>query len=182
MRKACPVSNPRPASLAPVLFLVAALGCRAAAPDPYDFLRQPGVGVESEDSLWARLPYDSIYLRRDPCFGTCPSYEAVFHRGGTARYRGIRFVEREGEYHGRITIQDYGRLAWLLDRFEFMAMPDSFKATYTDLPGAVLGAFRRDAGTRMVYDYGYVGPVELWTLREVFDAIAGQIVWTKAGP
>ena len=155
---------------------------RNALADRYHFLQTPGVGTEDVDSIWARLPYDSISLRRDPCFGTCPMYDATFYRGGKARYHGIRFVERVGDFRGEITLQDYGRLSYLLDRLEFMALPDSFAVPYTDMPGAAMSVSRQPEGVKSVYDYGYVGPVELWTVREVFDAIVSRIQWQKTGP
>lgn len=155
---------------------------RVSVPDYYRFLGQPGVGVESTDSIWARLPYDSIYLRREPCFGTCPMYEATLYRGGRARYSGTRFVERIGNYRGEVTLDDYGRMSYLMDRLDFMALPDSFAARYTDLPGATMAVSRRPGGTRAVHDYGYVGPVELWSLMQVFDGIVGRIQWEKEGP
>lgn len=179
-----------------LLIPVLATGCRrvpadqAAAPPArdgsmpahYRFLQHPAVGMEDVDSIWAALPYDSIYLRRDPCFGTCPMYDATLYRGGRARYHGIRFVEREGEVQGEVTLQDYGRISYLLDRLEFMTLPDSFTVPYTDLPGATMVVSRRPEGVKGVHDYGYVGPVELWTLMEVFDGIVGRIQWQKSGP
>jgi len=151
-------------------------------PPAYWFLEQPGVGMKEVDSIWATLPYDSIYLRRDPCFGTCPMYDATLYRGGRARYHGIRFVGQVGDFQGQVTLQDYGRLSYLLDRFEFMTLPDSFSVQVTDLPGATLAATRRPGGTKSVHDYGYVGPVELWTLMQVFDGVVGRIQWQKSGP
>jgi hypothetical protein len=150
-------------------------------PAHYRFLQHPGVGMEDVDSIWAALPYDSIYLRRDPCFGACPMYDATLYRGGRARYHGIRFVEREGDFQGEVTLQDYGRISYLLDRLAFMTLPDSFSVPYTDLPGATMSVERRPGGLKSVHDYGYVGPVELWTLMEVFDGIVGRIQW-KPGP
>lgn len=151
-------------------------------PEYYRFLENPGVGVEDVDSIWARLPYDSIYLRRDPCFGTCPMYDATLYRGGKARYHGIRFVEREGDFFGEVTVQDYGRISYLLDRLGFMALPDSFSVSYTDLPGATMAVSRRPEGVKAVHDYGYVGPVELWSLMQVFDGILERVQWEKSGP
>jgi hypothetical protein len=153
-----------------------------AVPPEYRFLQHPGVGMKDIDSIWAALPYDSIYLRRDPCFGACPMFEAALYRGGRARYHGTRFVERLGDFQGEVTVQDYGRLSYLLDRLEFMSLPDSFSVPYTDLPGATLAVSRRSGGVKFVHDYGYVGPVELWTLMEIFDGIVGRIQWQKSGP
>jgi hypothetical protein len=180
-----PRSTYRTATAAMLLFVLGS-GCQKAvqqdSPDLYRFLDQPGVGMEDVDSIWARLPYDSIYLRREPCFGTCPMYEATLYRGGRARYTGTRFVENVGEYKGEVTLQDYGRISYLLDRLEFMALPDSFSVPYTDLPGATMVVNRRPEGMKAVHDYGYVGPVELWTLMEVFDGVVRRIQWEKAGP
>jgi hypothetical protein len=151
-------------------------------PEPYEYLGQVGVSLNSIDSIRARLPYDSIYLRREPCFGACPMYEATLYRDGSARYKGERFVERVGSYRGEVTIQDYGRMSYLLDKLEFMSLPDSFAVAATDLPGATMVVARRPQGVKAVHDYGYVGPVELWTLMEVFDGIVNRIQWQKSGP
>ena len=148
----------------------------------YRFLNEPGVSVESLDAIIARLPYDSIFLRRDPCFGTCPMYEATLYKNGRARYHGERFVERLGDYTGEVTVQDYARLSYLLDRLGFMSLPDSFSVPYTDLPGATLAAHRNPGGFHSVSDYGYVGPVELWAMREVFDGILTKVPWEKSRP
>jgi hypothetical protein len=154
----------------------------SSIPEHYRFLSQFGVSLDDVDSIWARLPYDSIALRRDPCFGACPWYDATFYRGGKARYHGTRFVEREGDFQGEITLQDYGRLSYLLDRLGFMSLADSFSIRATDLPGAALTVSRRPGGVKSVYDYGYVGPVELWTLMEVFDGIASRVQWQPIQP
>jgi Domain of unknown function (DUF6438) len=151
-------------------------------PEIYRFLSEPGVGVESMDSIRAQLPYDSIYLRREPCFGTCPMYEATLYRDGRAQYSGERFVEKEGDYRGEVVLHDYGRLSYLMDKLGFMSLPDSFSVPYTDLPGATLAAHRRPEGLKSVHDYGYSGPPELWALMEVFDRIVDRIKWEKTGP
>lgn len=151
-------------------------------PDYYRFLQHPAVGMEDVDSIWAHLPYDSIYLKRDPCFGTCPIYDATLYRGGRARYHGERFVPNVGDFRGEVMLQDYGRLAYLLDRLEFMSLADSFSIPATDLPGATMTVSRRAQGVKSVHDYGYVGPVELWTIMQVFDGIVGRIQWEKTGP
>lgn len=151
----------------------------ATADSTYRFLDQPSLSADSVAAVQGRLPYDSISLRRDPCFGTCPNYQVTFYRDGRARYTGIRFVDRIGTWHGEVSIQDYARLSYLMDHLGFMTMPDSFAATYTDLPGASLSAHRSPGGSKAISDYGYVGPVELWTLREVIDAIAARISWEK---
>jgi hypothetical protein len=90
-------------------------------------------------------------------------------------------VEREGDFQGEVTVQDFGRISYLLDRLAFMTLPDSFSVPYTDLPGATMVVSRKPEGVKGVHDYGYVGPVELWTLMEVFDGLVGRIQW-KPGP
>lgn len=155
---------------------------RDSVPEYYRFLQHPGVGVDDVDSIWARLPYDSIYLKRDPCFGTCPIYDVTLYRGGRARYHGDRFVPNVGDFRGEVLLQDYGRLSYLLDRLDFMSLADSFSIPATDLPGATMTVHRRGGGVKSVHDYGYVGPVELWALMQVFDGITGRIQWEKTGP
>jgi hypothetical protein len=78
-------------------------------------------------------------------------------------------------------LQDYARLCYMLDRLGFMALPDSFAATYTDAPTITLSASRQPGGWKLVSDYGPVGPVELWALRELVDRVVDGVTWEKSG-
>ncbi|MEO8295367.1 MAG: DUF6438 domain-containing protein [Gemmatimonadota bacterium] len=145
----------------------------------YRFLSERGVSSDSNEVIRARLPYDSISLKRDPCFGTCPQDEATLYRDSRARYVGIRFVDNIGTYQGHVSLQDYARLCYMLDRLGYMTLPDSFAAPYTDQPTLTLTAHRTPGGLKSVRDYGPIGPVELWSLRELMIAVTGKIQWEK---
>ena len=132
---------------------MAAVDSSRSADSAYRFLDQPGLPVDSVAAVQARLPYDSISLRRDPCFGTCPMYEVTLYRNGRARYKGLRFVDRIGTWRGEVTIQDYARLSYLLDHRGFMSMPDSFAAASTDSRRYTLGPShsRRSQGNKRLW-------------------------------
>jgi hypothetical protein len=176
-----PPAAGRDSSVAPAETTVTRRGT-VQVPAVYRFLHDLGIPPDSEAAIRARLPYDSISIRRVACFGTCPVYELTLFRDGRARYVGKKFVSRMGTYTGSLALRDYGRLCQLLDVLGFMALPDSFAARYTDLPTAVITAHRTPEGNKSVSDYGYVGPIELWAMQQLIDDAGEQISWTMTSP
>jgi hypothetical protein len=74
-----------------------------------------------------------ISLQRSPCFGTCPIDKVVLRSDGTARYTGTRFVERLGDYSGKIGVDEFKRLAKLIDDTSFVTFKDRYTSRGQDL-------------------------------------------------
>jgi len=129
----------------------------------------------------ASFPYGSIELERTICYGTCPSYVVTFFEDGQAVYNGRRFVPRIGRFVGRIGRLDYSRLCLLVDRTGFRKMEHRYALLgVTDQPTTILRVRPSDSFVPIsVSDYGNAGPVELWALQEVVDAVAESIDWEE---
>jgi hypothetical protein len=162
--------------------------------------RSRGIELDIRPSPWAELPYDSISLERSPCMIVCPSYTVTFYRrtgaptasdddvygraeldaqvpkGAIDGYRGRPFPERSGGYTGRIDLFTYARLAYLIQKSNFAAMPPRYSSGWSDERTSTV---RVTAASKVqsVADEGEVGPIELWAIREGIDSAAKSIVW-----
>jgi Domain of unknown function (DUF6438) len=76
----------------------------------------------------------SVRLSRGMCYGTCPVYEVVLRREGTASWRGEAFTERLGEFEGQVDAADFLRLASFIERAGFFGWEDEYVAPVTDNP------------------------------------------------
>jgi hypothetical protein len=129
----------------------------------------------------AALPFDSISLERQACFGTCPVYTVVFGRDRRAHLRGTRFVERTGAWEGRVSTYDMGRLSFMVERFDVLDLDPLYTAHMTDVPTATLRIWRRGARRPVqIDDEGGVGPAELVAVMTAVDALRGATRWFPA--
>lgn len=119
-----------------------------------------------------------IGLKRTPCFGTCPVYELVLNNDGSVVYKGERFVEKEGTLTGQVNARDYNRLAEYIVTNDLKSLADEYRVGATDLPGTYV-AFVQDGEKKVIYDYGNVGPTELWVLQQLIDSMLSGVVWDE---
>jgi len=129
------------------------------------------------------LRFDSISLERGPCYGACPVYRVVLRRDLSAVYHGEQFVERQGAWHGGVSLFAYGRLSYLIERWGVMAMDSSYTRDVTDQATATLRVWSRGSATpKVISDYADAGPVELWGVEHIIDGLADRTQWTRSRP
>jgi hypothetical protein len=153
-------------------------------------------------AVWAALPYEGITLERSNCMVQCPAYKVTLHRASPAgqgretsddrlglaelhaevpersRYNYIRlFPEKSGDFVGRVDIWTYGRLCYLLRTSQFDTISDRYAANWTDARTITVTA-TAGGKTKVVSEYGGVGPSELWGIQQAIDSIAQIINWT----
>jgi hypothetical protein len=147
-------------------------------PKTYDFLRHGFISDDSLPVIRARIPYTTITLEREACFGTCPAYKVTLFKDGHATYVGTEYIPRVGHFHGQVDIWDFGRLAYFIDQQRIDTLQGRYAAAWTDAPTATVTLTRQDGRIVTIEDYGEVGPIELWALREAIDAAGQKITWS----
>ena len=150
----------------------------SGVPDEFKGLYEGGIPVDRVPQVWAGFPYDKIELERTACFGTCPVYRVSLFRGGRAQFHGARNTERIGEFEGQVSIFDYGKLCYLMQRMGFDQLPGRYTAGWTDAPTFIVTAVPGNT-TRIVSDYSGIGPIELWAVQQAIDAVAQRVRWTQ---
>jgi len=129
--------------------------------------------------LLKRLPFDSISLRRTPCYGTCPVYEVVFHRDGRAEYHAQEHLPQLGHFVGKVYPGDYARLCYLIESSGFNTFKSSYRASWTDDTTCIVAVTKGSTSTA-VSDYGRVGPIHLWAIQQTLDGIRNRTEWKPA--
>jgi hypothetical protein len=118
-----------------------------------------------------------FWLKRDPCFGSCPVYDVHITGEGVMSYRGQPFDGLLGELNKRATSQLIQGLLESFRKADFFSLDDRCEVGATDLPTATVG-MRIGAVTKIVTDYGgdEVGmPEAVTNLEREIDAIADSV-------
>jgi len=129
--------------------------------------------------LRGSLPYDSITIRRTGCFGTCPSYEMTLHRNGRAELNAQAYLPKLGKFNGEVHLRTYGRLCYMIESSHFSEMNSSYRANWTDDSTCIV-TVTSGATAKVVSDYGKVGPIQLWAIQQLLDAVKERTEWKPA--
>lgn len=153
----------------------------ADVPKRYQFIYSPGLSEDEYVAAQAGVPYGEIHFQRTGCFGECPAYTVTLRSDGTAQFVGESFVSNIGDYDGEVDIRRFGRLCWAIDRFKLDEFSSDFSGDWTDDATAKLTVKDRDNETVLqISDYGAHGPIELWAVHQIVDALASKIEWKRS--
>ncbi|WP_435018613.1 DUF6438 domain-containing protein [Tundrisphaera sp. TA3] len=123
-------------------------------------------------------PIAEITLERTPCFGTCPVDVIVLRSDGTAEYLGEEYVERHGKYRGKVSKEDFDRLARLLAEVKFFDLKEAYTAPISDLP-TYITSVKRGKATKKVSNYADAAPKGLGEVEKEIVKVMEKIAWTK---
>lgn len=139
----------------------------------------PVYGIGSIDEYLQQLKIKKIIYKRTACFGTCPSYEVSFDKNGDAEYNGLYFVKKIGKYKGKIDRYIFARLTYLLDKFDVLDLKDDYSSHISDASAAILTIEFENKELKSIRNYNDYGPIELWGIDKVIEAITKEIKWHK---
>ncbi len=123
----------------------------------------------------------AVSLERTACFGECPVYKISIQSDGRTFYTGVDHVppDRIGSFEGTLEFSSYRRLTEFLKFVKFDQMNEVYRKPLPDLPHAITTVVS-DASSKTVDNYGDSGPVELWAVENVVDALIAQVSnWKK---
>ena len=129
-------------------------------------------------TLYGNGEITEISLEKGACYGKCPVYKVIFKSDGAASYFGEKNVERIGEFKGSIDKFYFYKLSQLIQYENFFDLEDNYESGMTDLPSAYVSVVKNGV-RKSVRDYGSEGPIKLWTIETVIDALAEKINWLK---
>ena len=147
--------------------------------EQYKLLYKSGLSQVEIEQFKQNLAIKSVSLKRSGCYGPCPVYNLTFYLSGTAEYNGIRNVNKKGNYTGKISIWNYGKLCYLIDNIGFTQLEDKYRLRATDLASVTIIVNYKNGDQKKVYDYGSQGPIEFWSLTKAIDGIKNEIDWKK---
>lgn len=138
-----------------------------------------GIAHGEDKTIRSRLPFDSISIRRTGCFGSCPVYEMVLHRDGSAEFNAEAHLPKLGKFVGEAHLGLYGRLCYLIESSHFNEMSSSYRGNWTDDSTCIV-TVTSGAKVKAVSDYGGVGPIQLWAIQELLDTVKNETEWKQA--
>lgn len=117
-----------------------------------------------------------IGIERTACFGTCPVYTFIIKSDGTFRYKGNRYVERLGDFTGKVPVWYFHQLAQFIRDSGYMELNDGYTCGVTDNPTTYTMVVMN--GTRKtVSNYAQAGPTKLWAVEELIDDLMSKAKW-----
>lgn len=124
-------------------------------------------------------PADSLYfsLERTPCFGRCPTYKVRINNDGTATYQGIRSVEREGTFTGKMDRAGMDALFARATAIGFFSMKDRYDSDVTDLPSAIIRISANGQDKKVTGRSGT--PMAFKAFATYADSVIAQVTWVK---
>ena len=123
------------------------------------------------------VPFESITLERQGCFGSCPHYTLTFLKDGSARLDAGEYTDRVGVHHGQITPYSFTRVSHLA-----VLARGSFETGR--FPGPVDGEELRiqvhsAAGSLSLYGNESALPPDAWALAAAMDALMHKTEWVS---
>ncbi len=121
----------------------------------------------------------SVTLERTRCFGFCPDYTVTIRDNGEVIYNGRNFVGTTGEQRAQAAPADVARLHALIERANFFALRDEYRANISDIPSFRV-TVEQGGRTKSVLDYGGQGvgmPAIVREIQDEIDRVAGTNRW-----
>ena len=122
---------------------------------------------------------DSIYasIKRTPCYGRCPIYEATIYKSGLVIYNGNRFVERLGKHKARLTKDQLSQIADKADAVRYFELENNYDSPATDFPTTI--TVLKVAGKSKEVKNRVGGPENLKEYEKYLDDLLNGLTWTK---
>lgn len=153
------------------LLMVGSIGCGQGIPEPPDPRRVPL--LLTPDPLFP-TGVREISLERHGCYGICPIYRVILHKGDQARYLGTAHVDRKGSYTGSVFFTPVA--LWMRSQPTLMDKSESLPVI-TDGETVTL-TITFDDGREIVKEFGTGSEREdLWVAAEVIDGVSSKIRW-----
>jgi len=131
------------------------------------------------DKLKLKSADDSLFasIKRTPCYGRCPIYEAKIYNSGFVIYEGKRFVDKEGIFIARFSSDQLLEISQRAIELHFFKLNDEYDSPVTDFPttytlinnGKIAKLVKNRVG----------GPDNLKELESFLDEMLNAVSWTK---
>ena len=133
-----------------------------------------------EEPAEKRDIYVMASLKKTPCYGKCPVFEAKIYNDGTAEYKGKMFVDRVGNYTARVddvTLKSIKDTALEAGYFDFYNEYPTGDVQIADLPTTITSL--RIGDQIKTITNKYQGPEELKNYEKFLSKLVDGLEWTK---
>lgn len=120
-----------------------------------------------------------IGIERTACFGDCPIYTFIIKSDGTFRYKGVEYVERKGEFTGKIPVWYFHQLAQFIRDSSYMELEDAYTQEVTDHPTTYTMVVM-NGKRKTISNYANAGPTKLWAIEQLIDDLITKAEWDSS--
>ena len=133
---------------------------------------RPHAEVDAEET-----EITEVGLERTPWyFAGGAVYTVVIKTDGNFTYYGEKNVNHLGKYTGHIATMDIKPLFQYIRGMDYFLLADFYSTGATDQP-AVYTMVAQKGERKVVKNYGTGGPLKLWALETVIDALLAKASW-----
>lgn len=128
-------------------------------------------------------PVDSVFafIKRTPCYGTCPVYEITVYESGYAVYHAERFLDSLGKFEGWLTRQQIDSIKAYAKQVEYFSLDDVYDDMYvTDVP-STRTRMRFDGKDKSIRNR-YKSPRKLASFEKFLDDKLAAVKWKRTAP
>ena len=169
-----------------LLSVVLITGCNQKAADKTqtqestETASQEGNEVETEVEIPSQVPYVMASIRRTPCYGQCPVFEAKFMTDGSATYHGKMFVDKIGHYAAQVDealLESIRTKSFEVNFFDFYNKYPVEDVQIADLPTTV--TYLRIGDQEKTVIHKFQAPDELKAYENFLVDLIDNIKWKK---
>jgi len=151
--------------------------------DSHPQLSQPSEKSRTYDQANSEeREFTEVGLERPPWyFLGSPVYTVIIKPDGRFTYTGERNVQHLGKHTGQIDTRSVKPLFQLIREMDYFSLDDFYSIRATDQP--TVYTMVATAGQRkVVSNYGNAGPLKLWALENLIDALLSHAHWDNDKP
>lgn len=126
--------------------------------------RAPPPGIEG-------LGYRSLR-----CRGTCPVLSVTFTADGTFTYSGELYVERLGDFTGRVDTFALEQVMRYVEAIAFRSLADIYPSSFVDVQTTFVTVDWGDE-VKVIENQGNSAPVTVWALERLLLSLLDDAVW-----
>jgi len=112
---------------------------------------------------------ESIELKTDYCFGSCPVFELTLYKNGKANFIGKDYMQLKGKSSKRLPRKYFEDVTDLATYIDVRNLKNNYAVTWTDDQTATLTVVFKDKSQKVIVDYGMQGTFGL-------NAIYGKLM------
>lgn len=136
---------------------------------------------EETPEMTEEKPYVMASIRKTPCYGKCPVFEAKFYSDGRATYAGKMNVDKIGEFTGRVneaTMKSIKSKAMEVGYLDFLNEYPTGEVKIADVPTTHTSI--RIGDMVKAVSNKYQGPEGLKVFEDFLMEIVDRVEWTKS--
>jgi hypothetical protein len=126
-------------------------------------------------------PFKSIKIKRTPCYGSCPVYEAEVLADGSVKYIGEMFVKKMGVHKWKLELDKVELLNKLICKYDYFNIEEKESNILTSCSPSCITTIKLQDGRkrRIENEYGNNKyPDKLKTFENRIDQIIGSSDYT----